>query len=202
MQLLALANPLAAGALQIANLIALLLLVQAAIFRARRYRLSRTRWRGIRAGQDGSTWNYIATAVAYGLLTSVTLGIAVPWMRVALEGYVMNNTRFGDRHFRFDAKARKLLPIWLTFYGVVVAALVAVGFIVIPGLIHLAPHRNPQDPSVLAAGRASWPAISSSSWLSALARSSIASPNSVISPVVPASATFVSARPRGVGGSC
>ena len=34
----------------------LVLLVGVAQFRARRYRLSRTLWRGIRAGQGGSSW--------------------------------------------------------------------------------------------------------------------------------------------------
>ncbi|HUN49551.1 MAG TPA: YjgN family protein [Candidatus Sulfotelmatobacter sp.] len=147
---LALTNPVAAGLLQLANIIAIALLVQAAIFRARRYRLSRTRWRGIRAGQDGSTWRYIGLAVGYGMMAGFTLGLAVPRMRVVLEGYVMSNTRFGDRHFSFEAKARKLLPVWLPFYGIVLATLVAIGFLVIPDLMHLLQNRNPQDPAALA----------------------------------------------------
>ncbi len=40
---------------QLAYALALTLLTPYALYRARRYRLSRTRWRGIRFGQDAST---------------------------------------------------------------------------------------------------------------------------------------------------
>src|SRR5262245_2079042 len=46
-------NPIGAGLLQVFYLSALIVLSVIALFRARRYRLSRTAWRGIHAGQDG-----------------------------------------------------------------------------------------------------------------------------------------------------
>ena len=39
--------------------LALFIFLQVALFRSRRYRLSRTIWRGIYAGQTGSTWHYL-----------------------------------------------------------------------------------------------------------------------------------------------
>ena len=52
---------------------------QFAIYRARRYRLTRTVWRGVRFWMDGSGWAYAARATLWGLLAIVTLGIAMPW---------------------------------------------------------------------------------------------------------------------------
>ncbi|HYM30891.1 MAG TPA: DUF898 family protein [Candidatus Cybelea sp.] len=119
---LAQTDPISAAVLQVVYLIVLIVLVQVAMFRARRYRLSRTRWRGIRCGQDGSTWRYLGIFLLYSLLGIVTLGISTPWARVALERYKMVHTRFGDRYFAFEASGLKLLPKWLVLYLPIVLA--------------------------------------------------------------------------------
>ena len=54
---------------------------QFAIYRARRYRLTRTVWRGVRFWMTGSGWAYAARATLWGLLAIVTLGLAMPWRR-------------------------------------------------------------------------------------------------------------------------
>lgn len=113
LQRLALGNPTAAIALQMAYFLGLALLIQTAIFRARRYRLSRTLWRGIRAGQTGSTWRYVGLSFLYGLLSLATLGLAVPWADVGLERYKTNHTWFGDGRFSLKATGWKLFPRWL-----------------------------------------------------------------------------------------
>lgn len=69
---------------------------QFAIFRARRYRLTRTVWRGVRFWMDGSGWAYSFRAMLWGLLTYLTLGLALPWREAALERYKMRHTHFGD----------------------------------------------------------------------------------------------------------
>jgi uncharacterized membrane protein YjgN (DUF898 family) len=107
------ADPIGLGIAQFIYFLAVYVLIHAATFRARRYRLARTRWRGIRAGQDGSTWRYIRLCLLWGLASMVTLGLAYPWMRIAQQRYLMNNTRFGDRPFSFDAPALPLLGSWL-----------------------------------------------------------------------------------------
>lgn len=106
-------EPLAQAASKAAYVLIFFVLIQAARYRARRYRLSRTRWRGIRAGQDGSTWRYIGLSLGWGLLSLVTLGIGFPWMRTILQRYRTTNTRLGDQYFTFDAPALPLLPRWL-----------------------------------------------------------------------------------------
>jgi uncharacterized membrane protein YjgN (DUF898 family) len=69
---------------------------QFAIFRARRYRLTRTVWRGVRFWMDGSGWAYSLRAMLWGLLVMLTLGLALPWRDASLERYKMQHTYYGD----------------------------------------------------------------------------------------------------------
>ena len=94
-------------------LLAFSLLTQFAIYRARRYRLSRTQWRGIRGAQTGSGVKYALLALGHTLVAVLTLGLTYPVMRTRLQRYRFENTWFGDRPFRFDARARSLMPTWL-----------------------------------------------------------------------------------------
>ena len=90
-------------------MIGTIVLVGIARFRARRYRLSRTSWRGIRGAQTGSAIEYGFRELAYWLLTILTLGFYWPYMSVRLAGYKLNNTWFGDRRFAFDGVGDALL---------------------------------------------------------------------------------------------
>ncbi len=110
---LAVGDPLVQGVLQVLYALAIVALVQTAVFRSRRYRLSRTRWRGIRAGQTGSTWRYLGWSFLYLVITLVTLGLYAPWADVALERYKINNTWFGDRRFTMAGSGAPLLWRWL-----------------------------------------------------------------------------------------
>ncbi|HXH47267.1 MAG TPA: DUF898 family protein [Bradyrhizobium sp.] len=76
---------------------------QFAIFRARRYRLTRTVWRGVRFWMDGSGWAYSLRAMLWGLLVLLTLGLALPWREAALERYKMQHTHYGDLRGDFEA---------------------------------------------------------------------------------------------------
>ncbi|MBV8538159.1 MAG: DUF898 family protein, partial [Alphaproteobacteria bacterium] len=127
-------DPLALGLAQAAYFFVLYSLVVAAGFRARRYRLSRTRWRGIRAGQDGSTWRYLGLAIAWGLATLLTLGFATPWMRTALQRYRTEHTLFGDQRFAFDASALPLLPKWLIVLAAGAAPIIIAGLLAMPAI--------------------------------------------------------------------
>lgn len=75
---------------------------QFAIFRARRYRLTRTVWRGVRFWMDGSGWAYAFRAMLWGLLVLLTLGMALPWREAALERYKMQHTHYGDLRGDFE----------------------------------------------------------------------------------------------------
>ncbi|MCH8834883.1 MAG: DUF898 family protein, partial [Proteobacteria bacterium] len=78
------ASDAAQSAVDIAYTLVLFVLIQVAFYRMWRYRLTRTTWRGIRFGLDGSTWRFLGLSVGWSLLSVVTLGMAYPWMRVAL----------------------------------------------------------------------------------------------------------------------
>jgi uncharacterized membrane protein YjgN (DUF898 family) len=69
---------------------------QFAIFRARRYRATRTIWRGVRFWMSGSGWAYSWRACLWGLFTLLTLGLALPWRESALERYKMRHLHYGD----------------------------------------------------------------------------------------------------------
>jgi uncharacterized membrane protein YjgN (DUF898 family) len=117
-QYLFLASPRWAVGAQVIYFAIIGVLIQVAIFRARRYRLSRTQWRGIRCWQDGSSWRYVGISLLYGFLSLVTLGLAVPWMNTALQRYKIEHTIFGDRRFSFTGSGRDLIGRWLVVYAV------------------------------------------------------------------------------------
>lgn len=95
----------------------LFVLGQYAIYRARRYRLTRTVFRGLRFHQEGSAWGYALRAVLWWALTLVTLGLAYPFQLASLERYKMRHTFYGDLGGRFDGSGLSLflrgLPMWL-----------------------------------------------------------------------------------------
>ena len=77
---------------------------QFAIYRARRYRLTRTVWRGVRFWMSGSGWAYALRAVLWGLLVIVTVGLMLPWREAALERYKMRHSFYGDLQGRFEGR--------------------------------------------------------------------------------------------------
>ena len=79
----------------------LFFLMQFAAYRARRYRLTRTVWRGVRFWMTGSGWAYAMRSFLWTLLTMITLGLAYPWREAALERYKMRHTFYGDLQGRF-----------------------------------------------------------------------------------------------------
>lgn len=98
-------------------------LLQVAIYRVRRYRLTRTAWRGVRFGLDGSSFIYALIWFLYGLLTLATLGLAYPWLRVATTRYFARHARFGATGCSFDGSAGPLFRLW---WVVIAPALAAV----------------------------------------------------------------------------
>jgi uncharacterized membrane protein YjgN (DUF898 family) len=88
-------------------------LILAAFYRMWRYRLSRTTWRGIRFGLDGSEWRYTRNAILWGLAVALTLGVAYPWMRASLARYAVGNARFGQTGFVLEARGSRLALPWI-----------------------------------------------------------------------------------------
>lgn len=129
-------SPILAALAAPVSFIGLFVLGQYALFRGRRYRASRTRWRGIRLGQDGSGFAYAGLASLWWLGTILSLGLAFPFMRAALERYRIDHTLVGQSRMRSTATGRSILLPWMMFYIVallptllsVLALLAATGF--------------------------------------------------------------------------
>jgi uncharacterized membrane protein YjgN (DUF898 family) len=90
---------------------------QFAAYRARRYRLTRTVWRGVRFWMTGSGWSYAWRSALWGLLVPPTLGFAYPWRAAALERYKLSHTLYGNLPGRFEATGGQLFKrvwwVWL-----------------------------------------------------------------------------------------
>jgi uncharacterized membrane protein YjgN (DUF898 family) len=97
--------------------LALTLLGHYAVYRARRYRLTRTIYRGVRFHQTGSAWRYAICALIWWTLILLTLGLAYPLAQSRLERFKMGHTFFGNLPGRFEGSAGHLLlrgfVLWL-----------------------------------------------------------------------------------------
>jgi uncharacterized membrane protein YjgN (DUF898 family) len=86
-------------------------------YRARRYRLTRTVFRGLRFHQDGSGWLYALYAILCWCLIIVSFGLAYPWAQANLQRYMMRHTSYGKLPGRFEGSGWALflsgLPLWL-----------------------------------------------------------------------------------------
>jgi uncharacterized membrane protein YjgN (DUF898 family) len=96
------------------------LFAQFAIYRARRYRLTRTVWRGVRFWMTGSGVGYAWRAGLWTLLSILTLGFAAPWAKASLERYKMRHTAYGDLQGRFEGSGWSLFKqtwwLWLLLW--------------------------------------------------------------------------------------
>src|SRR5665213_2389102 len=115
---------------------------QFAIYRARRYRLTRTVWRGVRFWMSGSGWAYAARAALWGILMIFTLGLILPWREAALERYKMRNSHYGDLQGSFEGRGWEFFKggfwIWLVaIASIVVFIVVALLHTYVPGFVVL-----------------------------------------------------------------
>jgi len=93
-------------------LVFVIVFAQYAHYRARRYRLTRTVWRGLTFSQTGSAWHYTGLAIAGTVVSLVSLGLAHPFVRAMLAGYMARNTRFGSAEGSFGGVAFVPLLVW------------------------------------------------------------------------------------------
>ena len=102
----------------------LFVLGQFAIYRARRYRLTRTVLRGVRFHQTGSAVRYAFAATGWWILIVLTLGLAYPFAQANLERYKMRHTHYGDLNGRFEGSGLRLFLRGVLMWFAVVAPFV------------------------------------------------------------------------------
>ena len=86
-----------------------LVFVPFAVVSARRYRLSRTSWRGIRFSFRGRPGPFIRLFAGGTLLSVVTLGLYYPIFDTRRQAFLVSQSWFGNRKFEFEASGRDLL---------------------------------------------------------------------------------------------
>ncbi len=91
----------------------ILVLTPMALAGARRYRLTRTSWRGIRFSFRGAIKEFVVLFLSGGFLTAITLGLYYPFFDVHRQAFMTNNAFFGNRAFQFDGKGRDLFKPFL-----------------------------------------------------------------------------------------
>jgi uncharacterized membrane protein YjgN (DUF898 family) len=92
------------------SVLAVLPLMLFAQYRARRYKMARTRWRGIRFGMENGARGYAARAIGYYLLTLISLGMLMPLASFKLEKYMADRSWYGDAPFVQNGR-------WADLYG-------------------------------------------------------------------------------------
>ncbi|SMX46693.1 YjgN family protein [Maliponia aquimaris] len=99
-----------------------------AVYRARRYKMARTRWRGIRFGMEKGAWGYVWRALGYYLLAAVTLGALTPLATFRLEKYMADRSYYGSGRFVQEGK-------WTDLYAAMTHILIGVGLLVVGALL-------------------------------------------------------------------
>nr|WP_323782048.1 DUF898 family protein [Amylibacter sp.] len=119
-------------ALQIAasqvTLVAVVPFIFYAQYRARRYILSRTRWRGVRFGVEPAAWGYVWRAMGHWLLTVLSLGLLLPRQTFWLEKYKIDRTWYGTARFTQNGRWQDLYPAMKHYF-------IAAALILVPSLV-------------------------------------------------------------------
>ena len=86
-----------------------LVFIPFAMVGARRYRLSRTSWRGIRFSFRGRVLDFINLFIAGSLLSAITLGLYYPIFEIKRHAFMVSHSYCGNQKFEFDGQGRDLL---------------------------------------------------------------------------------------------
>lgn len=105
-----------AGLLQLAFIVLIVWLIGFAVYRARRYMLSRTSWRGIRAGMRGNGVAYAWLSFRLSLLNLVTLGFATPYGDARRWNALWGDAMLGTMPVEADVEWRPLMKTFLPAY--------------------------------------------------------------------------------------
>ena len=98
-------------------------------FRALRYRLSRTYWRGIRGGSDDQGLQFGISYMWKTIAGWLPIYLMVPWSMISLWNERWNAMSFGPYRFSSNANWTSLMRRYLLFY--LVPFLIFVGIIVV-----------------------------------------------------------------------
>jgi len=93
--------------------LAILVFLAFATIGARRYRLSRTSWRGVRFSFRGQLLEFLKLFVGGSLLSTITLGLYYPFFDTRRHGFLVSRSYFGSQKFSFDGRGKDLFGRFL-----------------------------------------------------------------------------------------
>ncbi len=106
--------------------LAVIYLFGVAIFRALRYRLSRTYWRGINGGSDDQGFRYGVSYFWRTLCGMFAAGLMIPWSMTTLWNRRWGRMSFGPLRFSAKAEWGIIFPKFLLFYLTPIVLLIAI----------------------------------------------------------------------------
>jgi uncharacterized membrane protein YjgN (DUF898 family) len=109
-------EPVVAGVLTFAMFTILFYLTGVAYYRALRYRLSRTYWRGIRGGSDDPGFQYGLSYMWKHVAAAIPLFLLYPWASISLWNERWGKMSFGPYRFESNAQWTQLMKRYLLFY--------------------------------------------------------------------------------------
>ncbi len=122
------AGPIIGLSFVFAYLIFIYLLIGTAVYRAMRYRLSRTQWRGIRGAVIGNHWSYGWHYFWTNIANYFAAGWMTPWRSNLLHRTLTNDMRFGESTFKYKGRAGPLYPPFvLVWIGGIIALVIVIG---------------------------------------------------------------------------
>ncbi|MFQ5961459.1 MAG: YjgN family protein [Candidatus Methylomirabilales bacterium] len=80
---------------------------------ARRYRLSRTSFRGIRFSFRGQVMDYFKLLMKGQMLTMLTFGLYYPYFETKKHEFMVDHSYFGNERFHFDGHGRDLFGSYI-----------------------------------------------------------------------------------------
>ena len=97
-----------------------------------RYKLTRTRWRGIRAGLDGSAWGYGMRATFLNFINAMSGQLMLPLVSVGLARPRIANARVGTLRFDFAGRAGDIYGRYIGYYFLnILMWIVAIGVVAV-----------------------------------------------------------------------
>jgi uncharacterized membrane protein YjgN (DUF898 family) len=144
-------NVVAAVLVGLSIYLVLFYLVGIALFRALRYRLSRTFWHGIRGGSDTQGFRYGLSHMWRTIVGALALGLLVPWSMVGLWNRRWNAMSFGPYPFESTASSTGLMGRYLLYYlAPILVAIVGGVLAAVTG--GLSPESVPPSPGMIFLG--------------------------------------------------
>ncbi len=83
---------------------------------SRRYRLSRTAWRGIRFSFRKTWGEYVSLFLKGTFLQMVTLGLYSPYYAAQRDKFLISNTYVGNRNLDYDGEGKDLFRLFIPSY--------------------------------------------------------------------------------------